>query len=237
MFHRMTLTAAAALMAGGPAFAGGFAAPVVVAAPTAPVVVAPAPVVVATTDWSGGYVGAQLGFGRLSTDATFLEGDEEIEEEFLEGEGTLFGVHAGYLFDFGRFVAGAELDYDRTQMDFSFVENGEEEEENVGGVDSIARAKLLLGFDAGRVLPYVTAGLARAEMSFEDAEVEAELDDTYNGRFIGIGAKYAVSENFMVGIEALRHNFDDTPAFLEDEGGSDFDSVIDTVSVRASYRF
>lgn len=218
MTRRILMTAAAALLAAGPALAGGFAAPVVVAAP-APVVVAPAPVV-AGTDWTGGYVGGQLGFGTLSMD------DDNEETELEDFDGTLFGVHAGYMFDFGRFVAGAEIDYDRADIT---AEDDDEMTDDATDLDSIARAKLRLGFDGGRFLPYVTGGVARASLSAENADLEETLEDGYDGNFYGIGANYAVSERFMVGVEALRHNFDDTPA--------GFDSDVNTITLRGSFRF
>jgi opacity protein-like surface antigen len=78
----------------GPALAGG---PTVVE--PEPVIAAPPAAVPASYDWSGFYAGAQIGYGDISTDPAVLEGD-----------GLLGGIHAGYRFDFGQFVAGAELD-------------------------------------------------------------------------------------------------------------------------------
>jgi opacity protein-like surface antigen len=155
MFRHITRTAAAALLAAGPTFAGGFAAPVAVAAPAAPAVVPVTPVIAATTDWSGAYVGGQLGFGRLTFDDQ--AGEADIEDETFDG--ALYGLHAGYMFDFGRIVAGGEIDFDGTQIDVT------EAGEDMAEVGSIARAKLRLGYDAGRVLPYVTAGLARVTLT------------------------------------------------------------------------
>lgn len=240
MFHRITLTATAALLAAGPALAGGFANPVVVAAPSAPVIVPAAPVVVASTDWSGGYVGGQLGFGRLSLDNTnTTTGD--TREDVAEGNGALFGAHAGYMFDFGRLVVGAEVDYDLTRIDIDGDEEVFQGEYPFGELDSIARAKLRVGFDAGRVLPYVTAGLARASVNFDEGFVEdvGDLEDPYNGRFIGVGASFAMRENFMVGIEALRHEFENLPDSAEGAPVDDQeqDTMINTLTLRGSFRF
>ena len=71
--------------------------------------------------------------------------------------GALYGVHAGYMYDFGRIVAGAEIDWDATNINVDVPNSADGVD-----LDSVARAKLRLGYDAGRFLPYVTAGYARA---------------------------------------------------------------------------
>lgn len=206
------------LAASGPALAGGFAVPVATPAPAAPVAVADLP----EPDWTGPYLGAQLGFGRtLSVDS--LDAFDDAEDE-----GSLAGLHAGYRFDLGRVVAGAELDWDRTGITLreNAAEAGDFDVDDVVDLDSVARAKLTLGFDAGRVLPYVTAGVARAAQSAEFLDVE----DTVDGSFLGLGAAYAISDRFTVGVEALRHDFEDMP----EEG---FDTGLDTLTLRGSFSF
>jgi opacity protein-like surface antigen len=167
MFRRITLTAAAALLAAGPTLAGGSAAPVVVTPVASDV--APAAPVVAPIDWSGAYVGGQLGFDRLTFDDQ--GGEAAIEDEIFDG--ALYGLHAGYMFDLGRIVAGGEIDFDATQIDITEVGD------DVAEVGSITRAKLRLGYDACRVLPYVTAGLARVTLTRNDEATDAQFEDSY----------------------------------------------------------
>lgn len=217
---------AVALLAAGPALAGGFAPVVVAPAPTAPVVVPVAPV--ATSNWSGGYVGGQLGYGRLAVDDGDDEFDSLVEEDTYDG--ALYGLHAGYRFDFGSIVAGAELDFDGANIEIPAEDLDSEEPLEVG---SIRRLKAQLGFDAGRVLPYVTAGLAQAVIQSDDEGLDEDLGGTYDGRFIGVGASYMLSDNFMVGVEALRHSFDD----LEESAVPDGEFEVNTISLRGSFRF
>lgn len=220
----MTLRPATALvlslLAAGPAAAGGFAQEVVVPPPAAPAAVPdlPAP----ASDWSGPYLGAQLGFGDTISVDTLGQLDD------AEDDGSLLGLHAGYRFDFGRMVAGAELDWDRTRITLreNAAEAGDFDVDDVVELDSVARAKLTLGFDAGRLLPYVTAGVARAAQSSEFLDVE----DSVDGSFLGLGAAYAISDRFSVGVEALRHDFEDMP-----EDGLDTD--LDTLTLRGSFSF
>lgn len=132
-----TLTAAAALMA-APAFAGNMA-PVVMEQPVP--MAAPAPVTYGG-DWTGGYVGAQLGYGDVSGGA-------------LKGNGAIGGVHAGYNYDFGTVVVGGEIDYNASNIDLGAGQK----------LDYLAHLKAKVGYDMGKTLLYVTAGGARAKTS------------------------------------------------------------------------
>lgn len=170
------LAAAFGTVATVPAFAGGLNDPVVEPAPVAPVVqVAP------SADWTGGYVGAQLGYADGSAGAA-------------SGNNGTYGVNAGYDWDMGNWVLGGGLDWDKTDIDLA------------GGpdnLDSIARLKLRAGADLGRTLLYVTAGGARAEADI------GGVSRSDNGWFAGIGAAYALTDRWTVGGEILKNQFDD----------------------------
>eukprot|EP01013_Petalomonas_cantuscygni_P003189 TRINITY_DN13343_c0_g1_i1.p1 TRINITY_DN13343_c0_g1~~TRINITY_DN13343_c0_g1_i1.p1 ORF type:complete len:202 (+),score=45.34 TRINITY_DN13343_c0_g1_i1:51-656(+) len=171
-------------------------------------VIAPAPVVMApSADWTGGYVGASIG----TYDARVTDGD--IEESVADG--TLYGVHAGYNFDMGTVVVGGELDYDMGT--FESEESDDEADFN------ILRLKGRVGYDAGSFLPYLTAGVARLNIDEDGGESE-------DGVVYGIGADFAVTDNILIGAELLRHTF-------EVEEAEDVDFEIDTMSLRASFKF
>lgn len=191
------IAAAFGAIATVPAFAGGLNEPVVEPAPVAPVVQA-AP----SADWTGGYVGAQLGFADGSVGAA-------------SGDNALYGVRAGYDWDFGNWVLGAGLDWDKTDIDLA------------GGpdnLDSIARLKLRAGADLGRTLLYVTAGGAHAKADI------AGVSRSDNGWFAGVGGEYALNDRWTVGAEILKHEFNDF-----DNLGVDADAT--TASVNVGFRF
>lgn len=166
-------TFAAALAA--PAFAGGLSAPVIEPAPLAPVVqVAP------SRDWTGGYIGAQLGYA---------DGDYGT----LGDNNVSYGVRGGYDWDFGNWVVGAGLDWDKTDIGLGAGTN----------IDSIARLKFRGGYDFGRTLVYATAGGARAEADI------AGVSRSDNGWFAGVGAEYAINDRWSVNGEVLKNQFDD----------------------------
>lgn len=191
---------ATATLLGAPAFAGGLTdvAPEPVITPVEQTVVS------TDGDWSGPYVGAQLGFGDIDSNGAGLDGD-----------GAIGGVHAGYRMDYGKFVAGAELDYDVANIDLGTAGDT---------LDSVARLKLIGGADLGRTLVYGTVGAAYAEATVGGAS----LND--NGYFAGIGADYALSDQWSVGGEYLVHKFDDF-----DGSGVDLDAQ--TLKAKVSFSF
>lgn len=196
---RTSMIAAPLALAAGMASAGGLAEPVMTPAP-APVP-APAPIMTGS-DWTGFYAGGQLGYGELDSDAL---GDDT--------NGLTYGAHAGYLYDLGSIVLGAELDIDGTEI--------EDEDADIA-LDSVARAKLRVGYDAGNFMPYLTGGIAQASTS-------GALDESDTGTFGGIGLTYQATESIRVGAEVLQHQFDDFADV------ADIDAT--TASARVSFSF
>ena len=196
---RVSMFALPFAIVGGVATAGGLADPIPTPAPVPAPAPAPAPVVAG--EWTGFYGGAQLGYAEIDPD-----GADEID-------GVTFGLHGGYLYDFGNWVLGAEVQIDGTDIDEDDIE-----------VDTIARGLVRLGYDAGDWLPYVTAGIARADISVAGDD----LDDT--GAVGGVGVEYRIAPNIRLGAEVLQHEFDDF-----DEIDEDIDAT--SGSLRVTYQF
>ncbi|MBW7922338.1 MAG: porin family protein [Rubellimicrobium sp.] len=175
---RPLLTACAALALAAPAFAGDLTVPVTEPALAAPVA-APLP---PATDWSGFYLGAQTGLVDLDDAGTGYSGP-------------VYGAHLGYLRDFGSLVAGGELRYD----DISALRG-------VAGRVTVLTGELRLGYDMGRLLPYVAVGAARANN--HDIGVSA------TGPVYGLGADFALSDQWRLGAEATHSDlgYDDGTA-------------------------
>ena len=193
------LIATAALTA--PAFAGG-----PVAAVEEPVIVPAAEAYVAPgLDWSGAYAGVQLGYGDVDSNGAGLDGN-----------GFLGGVHAGYRWDLGNWVAGAELAWDKANIDLGDVAGDQ--------LDDVTALKLTAGREIGNSLVYGTLGAAYANASVGGAD----LSD--NGFVYGLGFDYAVNDRWTVGGEVLQHKFDDF-----DASGVDIDAT--TVKAKVSLQF
>ncbi|MBJ6370313.1 outer membrane protein [Sedimentitalea arenosa] len=131
-------------------------------------------------DWTGGYVGAGLGYGVV-----------DVSNNVPGGEDYMFGLHGGYRYDFGDWVVGGELEYDWSDIDVA---------NNTVTLDNVSRLKLNLGYDFGPGMSYLIVGAAEAYTS--------GLGDD-SGYLYGIGAAYQVTEQWIVSGEVLQHDFDD----------------------------
>lgn len=194
----LALASAIGATAAVPVMAGGLSAPVMEAPIVAP---APAPARM-DGDWTGGYVGGALSYGRASAGTP-------------DGNGALYGVRAGYDYDFGKFVLGGGLSYDKADIDLSG---------GAGSLDDVARLHVRAGADLGNTLVYATAGAARASATLGGVSA----DDT--GYFGGVGAEYKFRPNMSVGGEILAHRFGDF-------NGSATDVKATTAGVNINFRF
>lgn len=199
---RLSICALPIAFAGSMATAGGLAEPIVAPAPTP--MAAPVPVAAPVGAWTGFYAGGQLGYGQLDSDALSEDPD-----------GAVYGVHAGYLYDLGNFILGAELDIDGTN-----IESGTPDVT----LDSVTRAKLRAGYDAGNLMPYLTIGAAQARTS-------GDVDGDGTGAFAGLGVEYKVNDSIRVGGEVVQHQFED----FADTDGLDIDAT--TATARVSFQF
>ena len=218
---KQTAVSLAAVMLAAPALAGGlgdFAAPVV-AAP------APAEPLAFGRDWTGGYVGAGIGYGGLNVDGT--EGidfgdigeddDDDLDDEIveLEGSGFTYGLRSGYDVDFGNAVAGGFITYDGANIDTDADDTGFDAQ-----IDELARAGVRLGYDAGNVLPYLAGGYAYAD---------TDNIGSSDGYFAGLGVESYVTESVSVGGEVMYHNFEGF-----DNG---FEADLTTANAFVNFRF
>ncbi|MCC7321539.1 MAG: outer membrane beta-barrel protein [Rubellimicrobium sp.] len=178
-----------------PALAGGLA-PI----QPEPVVQAPVPVAPAvrpSADWSGFYLGAQGSY------ATF---DWEQGTTSGSGESTgIWGGHAGYMHDFGNFVVGGEATYDSLTSITDIVPGTDGE--------SMIALKARLGYDMGRILPYVTAGGAYLTTT-------GGIADSDSGYLYGAGADFALTDTWRLGAEVTQSRFDDFAGSGQDITGT-----------------
>ena len=232
MKYLLTATAASALIA-GTAFAGN-----IEPAPMEPII-APAPAPMSSSpDWTGFYVGGELGYADLGVSGNGIYNDYNPDDKFLGinrnsvGDGFIGGVVLGYDYDVGNWVVGAGADYDWT--DISVRTN---RVYTIGGgevnfdtkLESIWRIKARGGYKIGNGLLYATAGYAQADTKdFGSAD----------GWLVGAGYEHLVGENFSLGLEVLYHEFDN---FKRDRGDGfgvkNLDLDATTVQLRGTYRF
>ncbi len=128
-------------------------------------------------DWTGFYVGGQIGFANVDTNIS------SDDDDFIGG------IFVGYDYDLGNVVIGGGLDYDFTDADVA---------DGVADLENIFRLRARAGYKIGSGLLYGTAGYAIADTDTLGSD---------DGYFIGAGYEHFVSQNFTIGGEVLYHEF------------------------------
>ncbi|HWL05718.1 MAG TPA: outer membrane protein [Xanthobacteraceae bacterium] len=176
--------------------------------PRAPVAapMQPAPVMARVYDWTGFYVGGNIGWGWASASGTNTVGGFPGTIS-SRGDGFLGGVQAGYNWQTGNIVFGVETDIQATggNGNFSgaagpFVYGGEARSEYLGTI----RGRL--GFAADTWLFYVTGGAAYGENRISGTIAPGGAFSSranYWTWTLGAGVETALWDNWTVKAEYL----------------------------------
>lgn len=200
-------------------------------------------------NWSGFYVGAQVGYGWSHAD---FSGSPAIPSGDHDENGFVGGVHVGHDWQAGSFVYGVLADVDYVNVD-EFNLNGVtaaqppfggKEEDYAYDVDWLATARVRAGFlPTDRILVYGTGGLAVAGIEtsgrretlgrpFTDEGSDVEI-----GGVIGAGVEFALAKNWSVKTEYLHYDFNTATIDVGLPDNPRFDPSMDTVKVGFSFRF
>ncbi|GGH58325.1 outer membrane beta-barrel protein [Frigidibacter albus] len=214
-----------------PALAGGLTEPVYEPAP----VVVPAPVA-APSNWAGGYAGVVLGYAEDDVDITDDLGVSPDDQP--KPKGGLAGLTGGYNFQSGNWVYGVEADIAKTDLSDKGTFDLTAEEYDVE-INSMATLRGRVGYDMGRWMPYATAGFAAADAdySFDTGADTISDGNTMTGYSAGVGAEYAISDNWSAKGEYLYTNLEGR---FQAGGGvesADVDHEIHAVRAGLNYRF
>jgi opacity protein-like surface antigen len=181
-----------------------------------PVVVAP--VATAPVQFAGFYGG--LSVGSASADGTFtfdttggpVTGPYEPESE------TTYGAFAGYNFQNGNFAYGIDTQY-------LSLGNLEDLNAEIGDTwDLRARA----GVQNGSLLFYASLGWSWASVT----QTTTGNDNTLDGMNYGLGLEYQTGSAFFLGADYTMRDLDGAVSDFEQ-----LDADVDTLTVRAGYRF
>ena len=209
---RLLLLASAAIVLSAPARAADI--------PTASEPITPSYIAESNFDWTGFYVGANLGYG--------FSGDFEEETGLGLGDGSGFigGVQAGYNVQFNPMVVGIEGEIDYSGISDRF--DGVRADLNWRG-SVTAR----LGWAVDRFLPYVKGGLAFGDVTFDPGGSDSNV---LWGWTAGVGTEYAITNNVSLRAE---YNFTDlgTDAFNTNIGQFDGGYSGSDVKIGINYKF
>jgi outer membrane immunogenic protein len=231
----------------GAALSGLIAVPAMAAdMPARMPVKAPLPAAVAYYNWTGFYVGGHAGYGWGDSDFFFPGPDTATSHRV---RGFVGGAHAGLNWQINQFVLGIEGAVSLDKLDGSSTcPSGIHTCET--DVDHFWRAGARAGFafgPAGNWLVYGMGGFARAKVKSGTVVIATGVDVAgdsvhHHGWYGGGGIEYAMSPNFIIGVEAYhvslggeRHYTPGgvvVPTFTHDV---DLDFTV--VQARASYKF
>jgi outer membrane immunogenic protein len=179
-------------------------------------------------DWSGVYVGAHVGTAWGDVDFPW-------DEESVEVEGTLAGLHLGFNHQFGRWVGGAEVSLSEgdVESDEKGFRRGTKTE-----IDSLFLATLRLGYAFDRSLVYVKGGYASADVKLAVDEDEDLVSERQAGLTIGAGFEYALTKGMIFGLEYNRVDLDDaTHVAFDDDPVRVEPDVLHVAMARLSLKF
>jgi len=242
------LLAGAALLVAAPAFAADLPAPV----PSAPAP-APAPVVVtppapAVFDWSGLYVGANIGYAFGGSDVVGVDpaGAFAGDAGELELNGLFGGVQAGFNWQFGSVVAGIETDFQLASINDSLEATGPAPAVGTitGDLNWFGTVRGRVGVAFDRALVYATGGLAYGnyEVTFDPTGPAAAVSDSQMlvGWTAGAGLEYGITDNISAKLEYLYvdlgaddYELGTGPGAFQTQGSANFHSV----RLGVNYRF
>ena len=207
-------------------------------------------------DWSGAYVGAHAGYGSANVDYDFndddLFGNDAGSTNSENLDGFVGGGQIGYDWQIDNFVLGLEGYVTWSDLKSSTGGNDLGEVSFHTNVDWVAALAPRVGIAWDNVLIYGKAGLALAELGTRiEQPVLSGLrfnddDKTELGWTIGAGAEVALSENWIVGMEADYYDFGtysaskdvtDPPDPPQHATDYDVDASLWSILARVSYKF
>lgn len=218
-------------------------------------------------DWSGPYIGANVGVGHGDTEWSGIMVPDYPDQDFSgrfssDGfSGIVGGAHAGYNAQFGQAVAGVEAGFtlgDLTGKDrcFGSPDYGDYSADCTTEVNWMGELTAHLGVaPVDRVLFYVKGGAALANVDFTpknhdySGSVYGTTNDDRWGFVLGLGAQYAIDANLSVGVEITYRDFGKNRTKFKqtqnlggsDEYGPPFSAdtqlEVSTIVARINYKF
>ena len=198
--------------------------------------VAPAPAP-PPCDWSGFYIGMNLGAATLQSRFTDLDYFEGYDTRQIDDTDFTIGGQLGYNWQMGAFVFGVEADGNwvntevHTHTTFGETGPNEDFQEDNAKLDFLGTVRARAGVGIQNALIYVTAGLAYAHGDREELYYEPEPGETPNfgadrwtpdewrfGWTAGVGAEYMINCHWTLRLETLYTHLEDDTVHAQEEG-------------------
>ena len=183
-------------------------------------------------NWTGLYVGAQIGYGWGNADAQSgpLAGFDQTYS--YDTDGWVGGGYAGYNWQYQNLVYGIETDIEASSISGAGIGSlGYGHDAEIGWLGS-TRGRLGIAYD--RTLFYATAGWAYGDVKIDKGF--ASYSDVRSGWTAGVGAERAITDRMMVRLE-YRYTDLGSSNFSSSAVGSIDKSEVDFHAVRAGLSF
>lgn len=157
----------------------------------------------AAFNWTGAYVGAQVGYGSGSQDISFPTSSNLNADR--DPDGFLGGVYVGYNYQIHNnivFSAEADIAYARLRDNGPIIDNGVPNavEDWHANVDWTGSVRARVGYAMDRTLIYFSGGAAFARFStavYDSGTLRGESSKTRTGWTIGAGIEHAFTDNLV----------------------------------------
>ncbi len=166
---------------------------------------APIPPAFTAYNWTGFYVGAQVGYKWGSDRTTEFVTATGLASGFDRGfspKGVIGGLHAGYNQQFGAMVVGVEADIEASGYRGGYTNVAPTGTRFRSDWQGSVRARLGVT-PVDRMLVYVTGGVAFAQIrhSYFNGAISEGFTQTRTGYTIGAGVEYAFTNNLTARVE------------------------------------
>jgi outer membrane immunogenic protein len=229
--RKLLLATVAAAALGAPAFAADLP---VRSAP--PAFVAPVPVMFS---WTGFYAGLDAGYGW--NDSTWRSvGAPPFGNFNTDGDGFVGGGHVGFNYQMNQFVIGIEGMINWADIRGSALCAGAPGTSCRTKQDWIGDINLRAGFAIDRALIYATGGVAFTDYSFDQttAPTLSWGGGSRTGWTIGVGLDYAITNNWIAGIQYKYYDFGSSTSNSAPAGTNvNFRETENVILARISYKF
>jgi outer membrane immunogenic protein len=146
-------------------------------------------------DWSGVYVGANLGYAISGSISDTAPGASTPTTQSISG--AIAGGQLGVNFQFLNLVLGIEADADWSNQGTA---SGTSPAVNVPW---LATARVRIGYAIDRLVMYATGGAGYVQLKSTAADAIASTTSTHTAWVVGIGQESAVTRNVLFRLEVL----------------------------------
>lgn len=207
------------------------------------------PAETAPYNWTGAYIGVQLGYGTGSGEGAYLlPGGARIETAFPEAKGALLGGQVGYNYQWGSVVLGleGELSYswaDGTSDIRAFPSGAGPVAINENEFDYLGSITGRLGYAMDRTLFYAKGGVGFTKLSMSDIPngggFNASGSEALTGWTVGAGVEHALNDKWTIRGEYQFYRFDANLAVDEPAPFRVYDDDFDihAVKIGLNYKF